>query len=318
MRRTAIAGLLAVTAVALTACGKDSSAPTTKAASVTTAPAASAAPATTAAAQPSFGGTIAVKAGNSSLGRILVGADGKTLYAFTNDTEAKSTCTSTCADAWPPVIVDGTWNVGPGLDSGVFSTIVRDDGSEQLVAGRFPLYEYSGDNAAGDLNGQASGDVWFAVGLDARILKAGGAAAASTPATTTAAAPATTVAPAAAAAAVKATVATAPSKLGTILVDAQGRTLYAFTKDADGTSTCDGNCAKAWPPVTVQGTPAAGAGIDGKLLTTVPRADGTAQLKIGKWPLYTFSGDGAPGDTNGQGSAGSWFVVGADGKLVKS
>ena len=41
------------------------------------------------------------------------------------------------------------------------------------------------------------------------------------------------------------------------------------------------------------------------------------QLKMGKWPLYTFSGDAAPGDVNGQGSGGSWFVVGQDGKLIK-
>jgi predicted lipoprotein with Yx(FWY)xxD motif len=41
-------------------------------------------------------------------------------------------------------------------------------------------------------------------------------------------------------------------------------------------------------------------------------------LKVGKWPLYRFAGDAAPGDTNGQGSGGVFFVVGADGKLIKA
>ena len=65
------------------------------------------------------------------------------------------------------VIVDPTWSVAPGLDSGVFSTIIRDDGTEQLMAGRFPLYRFSGDARPGDVTGQGSGDVWFVVGLDA-------------------------------------------------------------------------------------------------------------------------------------------------------
>ena len=79
---------------------------------------------------------------------------------------------SACADAWPPVIVDSQWSVGPGLDTGVFSTVRRDDGTEQLVAGKFPLYDYSGDAAPGDRNGQGSGDVWFIVGTDAKLVKA--------------------------------------------------------------------------------------------------------------------------------------------------
>ena len=58
-------------------------------------------------------------------------------------------------------------------------------------------------------------------------------------------------------------------------------------------------------------------GLDQPLFSTVDRPDGSMQLKMGKWPLYTFSGDAAPGDVNGQGSGGSWFVVAQDGKLVK-
>jgi predicted lipoprotein with Yx(FWY)xxD motif len=241
------------------------------------------------------------------MGRILVGPDGMTLYGFTNDVDAKSTCYGTCATAWPPAIVGPGWTVGPELDSGVFSTIVRDDGQTQLVAGRWPLYYYSGDTKPGEANGQSSGDVWFVVDTAAKLVKDGAAPAA--------AAPATTAAPAAAPAATN--VKTAQTSLGTILVDANGMTLYGFTKDEAGTPTCNDACARAWPPSLVNGIPTAGEGIDPTLVTAVPRADGSQMLKVGKWPLYLFSGDAAPGDVNGQGSGGVWFVVGADGKLIK-
>jgi predicted lipoprotein with Yx(FWY)xxD motif len=107
------------------------------------------------------------------------------------------------------------------------------------------------------------------------------------------------------------------SSLGKIMTDANGMTLYGFTSDVDGTSTCDGGCASAWPPVIVDASfdvstlPAEGG------FSIVDRADGTKQLKAGKWPLYTFGGDTAAGDTNGQGSGSSWFVVTPDGSLIK-
>jgi predicted lipoprotein with Yx(FWY)xxD motif len=111
-------------------------------------------------------------------------------------------------------------------------------------------------------------------------------------------------------------VTSASSPLGEILVDSSGRTLYGFTEDDAGTSTCVDACAGAWPPAIVQGQPAVD-GLDQALVSTVVRPDGTTQLKVGKWPLYTFSGDAGPGDVNGQGSGGSWFVVAPDGTLIK-
>jgi predicted lipoprotein with Yx(FWY)xxD motif len=300
-------GLAALAAVGLAACGGGSNDATP--ATAPPAPAESA-PATA----PAVTSTIAVKVADSQAGKILIGTDGKTLYGFTNDVAATSTCYSTCATAWPPVLVGSEWAVGPGLDSGVFSTISRQDGTTQLVAGKFPLYEYSGDAAPGDTNGQGSGDVWFVVGSDATLIKDAGAKAPATTAAPTAAAPATTTAPAAAAAPASVTLADSP--LGKIMVDAEGRTLYGFTNDKDGTSTCTGNCAKAWPAASITGNPVPGEGVTAPL-STVDNPAGGKMLKAGKWPLYRFSGDAAPGDTNGQGSGGVWFVVGADGKLIK-
>jgi len=104
---------------------------------------------------------------------------------------------------------------------------------------------------------------------------------------------------------------------GQVLVGANGNTLYAFTKDVDGVSTCFDACAAAWPAVIVTPGFAPPVGVDPSLVTTVDRPDGSKQLKIGKWPLYFYAGDGGPGESNGQGVGGVWFVEGADGKLVK-
>jgi predicted lipoprotein with Yx(FWY)xxD motif len=109
----------------------------------------------------------------------------------------------------------------------------------------------------------------------------------------------------------------AQTSLGTILADSQGRTLYALTKDTNGTPTCTGACARTWPPATVTGTASPTSGISAPT-TVVDAPGGGKMLKVGKWPLYRFAGDAAPGDINGQGSGGVWFVVGADGKLIKA
>jgi predicted lipoprotein with Yx(FWY)xxD motif len=114
----------------------------------------------------------------------------------------------------------------------------------------------------------------------------------------------------------QAAVATAQSSLGQTLVDAEGRTLYAFTKDKGGKSSCYGDCEVTWPALTVQDTPSAGDGVAASLLATTDRKDGSAQVTYKGMPLYHFSGDQQPGDTNGQGVGGVWFAVTPDGSLV--
>jgi predicted lipoprotein with Yx(FWY)xxD motif len=106
---------------------------------------------------------------------------------------------------------------------------------------------------------------------------------------------------------------------GKFLVDAQGRTMYLFEADKDGTSTCTGACAAAWPPVTVSGSPQAGSGVDQALLGTVKRDDGTMQLTYNKHPLYYFAADTAAGQDHGQGSkefGAGWYVVNAQGSKI--
>ncbi len=110
---------------------------------------------------------------------------------------------------------------------------------------------------------------------------AGSPATAATP-------PSAPPAPSAAAIAVRTA---AVADLGTVMVGADGRTLYGFTDDKDGTSTCAGPCAAAWPPLIVSG--GLPADLDPAVFSVVARADGSSQLKAGKWPLYFYVGDGA-------------------------
>ncbi|HEU4398341.1 MAG TPA: hypothetical protein VFU54_10960 [Actinomycetota bacterium] len=112
-----------------------------------------------------------------------------------------------------------------------------------------------------------------------------------------------------------ATVAVASSRLGEILVDAEGRTLYAFTKDKGDQSACSGECADNWPALT--GTASAGTGAQAALLSTSRQANGSSQVTYDGKLLYYFAGDAKPGDTNGQGVGSVWFAVAADGELVK-
>jgi predicted lipoprotein with Yx(FWY)xxD motif len=104
--------------------------------------------------------------------------------------------------------------------------------------------------------------------------------------------------------------------LGFVLADAQGNTLYMFANDGPDTPTCIDSCASTWPAFAAAGAQVvAGEGLDGSLFTIVDGGNG-AQVSYNGHPLYYYSGDATPGDTNGQGVGGVWFVVGADGNAV--
>ena len=111
----------------------------------------------------------------------------------------------------------------------------------------------------------------------------------------------------------------ASSKLGRILVDQRGRTLYLFARDKNGKSACSGSCATYWPPVIASGKPKAIAGAKASLLGTTRRADGRRQVTYRHHPLYRYVGDSTKGQTNGQGlnlSGGKWWVLSPAGKKI--
>jgi len=94
-----------------------------------------------------------------------------------------------------------------------------------------------------------------------------------------------------------------------VLTNAKGLTLYSFAPDTSTVSKCNGSCAGVWPPV--KGPATAGAGVTGKL-ATITRTDGSTQATYNGHPLYTYTGDSAPGQANGNGlniSGGVWHEV---------
>jgi predicted lipoprotein with Yx(FWY)xxD motif len=94
-----------------------------------------------------------------------------------------------------------------------------------------------------------------------------------------------------------------------VLTNSAGYTLYWFAPDTSTTSKCTGSCATYWPPV--KGPATAGSGVTGTL-ATITRSDGTTQATYDGHPLYTYVGDHAPGQNNGNGlnlSGGVWHEV---------
>lgn len=237
-----------------------------------------------------------VNATTTDLGTFLTGEDDRTLYFFANDiTPGVSTCEGDCVTNWPLFTLeeDETLAAGTGV-TGVLAAFPRPDGTMQVSYDGRPLYYFAGDQAVGDTNGQGRGDVWFVAAEDGTL---------DGP-----------TAPAEGGLVVNATT----GDLGTYLVDADGRTLYYFTKDTvPGASVCAaGGCLESWPvygPAQGQGF-APGEGVAG-VLGSFTRADDIVQATYDGRPLYYFVGDQAAGDTTGQGIGGVWFVAAVDGSV---
>ena len=110
-------------------------------------------------------GEVAVVTADSDLGTILTDAAGKTIYFFANDTEGTSNCEGDCLANWPPVEAEDSPAAGDGVTAEL-GTIERADGTRQLTVNGFPAYYFAADAAAGDVNGQGVGGVWWVFGAD--------------------------------------------------------------------------------------------------------------------------------------------------------
>ena len=97
-----------------------------------------------------------------------------------------------------------------------------------------------------------------------------------------------------------ATISLRSTKLGSILVNSKGHTLYLFGKDRGGKSSCSGQCAQFWPPLVARGKPTVGKGLKASLVRVTKRSDGKLQVSYNRHPLYTFSLDKRAGQTKGQ------------------
>jgi predicted lipoprotein with Yx(FWY)xxD motif len=121
------------------------------------------------------------------------------------------------------------------------------------------------------------------------------------------------------AAAARTTVGLRATKLGKVLVNGRGLTLYLFEKDPRGRSACAGACASIWPPLTASGKLTAGRGVNPRMLATFRRSDGRRQVSYNGHALYFYAGDSRPGQTTGQNLnqfGAKWFVLSARGVKV--
>jgi len=228
------------------------------------------------------------------LGQFFTDAEGRTLYLWTVDVQAgASNCYGPCVDFWPLFTADEPLTLPDGVD-GTLTLIERSDGTTQVAYNDIPLYYFEADKAPGDVNGQWAGDSWFVVAPGetfgtraAQVLQD-----VSTPVSST------TV-----------LIATDPT-LGDYFTDAEGRTLYLFTKDTEiFTSACTGDCLTNWPPVPgASGRLTLPSGASGEL-ALMNGNDGATQLAYNGIPLYYFAGDTEPGQLNGQGVGGVWWIV---------
>jgi predicted lipoprotein with Yx(FWY)xxD motif len=106
-------------------------------------------------------------------------------------------------------------------------------------------------------------------------------------------------------------------KLGMVLIDSKGFTLYDFHKDKGTKSMCNGACAEGWPPLLTEGEPSVGNGAQKSLLGTTTRDDGTTQVTYAGHPLYTFVGDKKPGEATGNdidAFGAEWYALTASGE----
>jgi predicted lipoprotein with Yx(FWY)xxD motif len=113
----------------------------------------------------------------------------------------------------------------------------------------------------------------------------------------------------------------AMSRLGSLLTDGQGRTLYLFTRDSGNMSSCTGGCASVWPPLTSSTGIHAGSGAAASLLGTARDAAGQSQVTYNGHPLYYYVGDVNPGQTNGEQLnqfGGLWYAVSPSGMQVSA
>jgi len=207
---------------------------------------------------------------------VLVSEEGETLYAFEKDLDGgQPTCYGKCAKEWPPLLTAGQPTPYEGRTSPeLLGTVKRRDGSLQVTYAGHPLYEYAGD-AGAEAKGsmlEEFGGTWYLVLPDGRLPSG------------------------------VATVSTGEVKgLTTVLVDAEGHTLYDFHMDKGApTSTCYGICTDVWPPLFTEGKPKAQGAVKESLLGTTEREDGLVQVTYAGHPLYTYVDDKAPGENHGE------------------
>ena len=236
----------------------------------------------TAAATPTTASTFTVQTAQATVNgkatTIFTDAQGRTLYYFTPDTPTKLACMGGCAKIWPPLLFTGSGTPTSSTSLPGMLSVMNDANGNQVEYSGYLLYAYSGDTAPGQIKGEGLFGKWYVATPDMASY------------------------------AVRIATAMVKGKAETILATPQGLTLYYFTPDTATKVACTGGCAKAWPPLhfTGSGTPLGDASLSGPL-SVLNGANGN-QVEYNGHLLYIYSGDTAPGQTNGAGLFGKWFV----------
>ena len=116
-------------------------------------------------------GPAEVNTATTSLGVVLVGANGMTLYVYDPDTGGTPTCYDACATVWPPLVTSGAPTAAGQAEANLLTTAARTDGTTQVVYNKWPLYLWQKDTKPGDVTGQAVGGKWWVVGPDGTPIK---------------------------------------------------------------------------------------------------------------------------------------------------
>ena len=296
-RRTLLASTASLVSLGVAGCtglqsGGQETTETTTTAETTTTTTESTTTETTEQGTTQTGETLGIRS-TDQYGDIVVGPDGLSLYMFEMDPSdgSESVCTGGCADAWPPLVVEdeGSISVADGIE-GAVGTVERADGTLQVTLGGWPLYHFQSDSAPGDVAGVAVNKAWWLIDPQGSPLE-----------------PAVQV--------------RSHPEYGSILTGPDGLSLYMFDQDTKGSgeSSCAGGCADAWPPLTVSSDSAilASPSVDADV-GTITRMDGSTQVTVDGWPVYYFQNDSAEGDVNGQGVQDAWWLLGADGSVMRS
>jgi predicted lipoprotein with Yx(FWY)xxD motif len=220
---------------------------------------------------------VTIGTANSTLGTVITGAGGMTLYYFTKDTIGSDTsaCTGTCADTWPAFSAD-TIQVSAPLPRADFDVHTQADGKKQIWFNGLRLYYYKGDSKPGDVNGEKVNNVWVAA-TPFEHMK----------------------------------IVQSPER-GSYLADSSGKTLYYYVGDTPGNSTLSGQSLLQFPvfgPRLIS-TPIS---LNEKDFTYVTRADGLSQIAYKGMPLYYYIEDKNPGDTLAQKYTQQFFAANISG-----
>jgi len=221
-------------------------------------------------AAPAQAADVTVASGVTAEGRVLVGANGLSLYMFSGDYSPATACTSAeCLKFWPPLLApSGTVSAGAGVNAKELAVVNRPGVGKQVTYYGHPLYYFLLDKAGGQTNGEdvtSFGGVWDLVSVAGH--------------------------PAPARAYIRLEVTPEGLGLGAVTAFGAVRSLYLLSSETATSTPCTGACNAFWPPLLSSGPAIAGPGVNSSLLGLVKLPDGSLQVTYGGHRLRMFTKD---------------------------